>query len=415
MKLRILLGVLGRAIRTLWLWLGLSLVLLLLVDALLDAALPDPAGLAVIDPAARAPARESADAFADRAWSRSYFAEFEQARHTAWRSYVYFRRLPFAGTHIQVDAHGFRVTPKPAVPAPQAPLTVWLFGGSLVWGTGVDDAHTLATALQQRLARLLERPVEVLNFGESGYVAQQSALAFAAALRCAGPPPDLALFVDGANDIYAALQSGRAGLPQNEANRVAEFNLSRRFDRVLLAWASRLKGVGKLIRRPLPEIDPAVLGPEVARSYLATIAQSQALATARGIPALFFWQPTLFTKVPLSPDETQALGASLVLHRDLQLAAEDALRVQASTLVLPLVDLSAVFAPQPQPRYFDFVHLNAAGLADLATTMAWHIPGVLDARATAPAPPAAATTATPRCPDRPLAASAAPSPTEANS
>ena len=41
------------ALRTLWLWLGLSLVLVLLINALLDVLLADPAGLAVIDPAAR--------------------------------------------------------------------------------------------------------------------------------------------------------------------------------------------------------------------------------------------------------------------------------------------------------------------------------------------------------------------------
>ena len=195
-----------------------------------------------------------------------------------------------------------------------AALQVWLFGGSLVWGTGVNDDQTLAAVLQREFQRELGRPVQVHNFGESGYVSQQSQLAFAGALRCAGPPPQLALFLDGANDVYAALQAGRAGLPQNEQNRAIEFNLSRRFDRVLLAWAARLKGVAKLQPRPDANIDPAILGAEIARNYLATVQQIQALAAARQLPTLLFWQPTLFDKTQRSSDEQLLHGASLAVH-----------------------------------------------------------------------------------------------------
>lgn len=399
---RIIRGVF-RALSTVWLWLGISLLLLFLIDGLLDAVLPEPGGLAVIDPAARAPARAQADAFPDAAAAARYFEEFERARHTAWRSYVYFRRLPFDGSAIHVDAHGFRVTPPAADAAVSGlPLTVWLFGGSVAWGTGVDDAHTLAAALQVQLSRVLGLPVRVQNFAESGYVSQQSLLAFAAALRCDAPAPDLALFLDGANDVFAALQSGRAGLPQNEQNRAIEFNLSRRADRVLLAWAARLKGVGKLLRPALPALDAAVLGTDVARSYLATAAQVQALAQARGVPVLLFWQPTLFDKWPLSADEQSALGASLALHRDLQLAATAALRAQAAAAVLPVVELTTQFTPQPAPRYFDFVHVNGAGLAELAATMALHVPGVLAGRERLAPDAAANALADAGCRDRPL-------------
>lgn len=401
MRLRTVLGAMFRALRTVWLWLGISLVLLLLIDALLNAVLPEPAGLAVIDPAARAPARSAADAFPDHAAAARYFEEFEEARHVGWRSYVYFRRLPFAGSAIHVDAHGFRVTPPPiTVPDGGRPLTVWLFGGSVAWGTGVDDAHTLAAALQLQLSRFLGQTVRVQNFAESGYVSQQSLLSFAAALRCDAPPPDLALFLDGANDVYAAVQSGRAGLPQNEQNRAIEFNLSRRTDRVLLAWAARLKGVGKLLKPVLPDIDAAVLGADVARTYLATASQVQALAKARGIPVLLFWQPTLFDKWPLSPDEQAALGASLVLHRDLQQSATAALRDQAAAAAVPVIDLTTQFTPQPAPRYFDFVHVNGEGLADLAATMALHVPGALVAAPSDAAAPTQVSGAV--CRDRPV-------------
>ena len=103
---------LGGAIRTAWLMLGLSLLLLLLVDQLLDAALPDSFAKLSVVPGAKHPERTQMDAFASKEQATAYFEEFEQARQVAWRPYVYFRRKPYAGQSIHVDAHGFRVTPQ---------------------------------------------------------------------------------------------------------------------------------------------------------------------------------------------------------------------------------------------------------------------------------------------------------------
>ena len=202
-------------------------------------------------------ARSRADAYAEAAWVQDYFREFKTSYVTDWHSYVYWRRRPFASEFINVNEQGIRRTwQSPAVagsvtsgeptmvarpaaadgaaaPATritldaEAALRIFVFGGSTVWGTGARDDYTIPSCLARDLhARGIE--TAVFNFGESGYVNTQSLLALICELRD-GNIPDVAIFYDGINDIFAAYQDGRAGLPQNEGNRRREFqSLSRR-------------------------------------------------------------------------------------------------------------------------------------------------------------------------------------------
>jgi lysophospholipase L1-like esterase len=107
----------------------------------------------------------------------------------------------------------------------RTPLKIFMFGGSALWGTGARDAFTIpsifATQLQNKgLA------TEVTNFGESGYVSTQEVSAMLLQLQ-KGQIPDLVIFYDGVKDMYSAYQQHVAGLPENEFNRVKEFNLSQ--------------------------------------------------------------------------------------------------------------------------------------------------------------------------------------------
>ena len=247
----------GRLLGQAWLILGITLLLLLMVDQILRAVLPKPVPMATLEPGAIAPGRSRAAAVADDDWIDAYWNEHQASRHTQWESYVYWRRKPYDGELIDIDAHGFRVTP----PARTAPLrTIWLFGGSTAWGTGNRNEGTLAAQLQRIYAeRAPELAVRVLNFGESGYVSRQSLAAFQSALACPQPPADLAIFLDGANDVFAALQEGQAGLPQNEENRRREFNSSRQLGAQLRAWALRLEGIAGLLQSAPPAAQPAAL------------------------------------------------------------------------------------------------------------------------------------------------------------
>lgn len=367
----------------------ISLVLLLLVDQALRRLLPPPAAWAPRDPAATAPDREQADAVRDQPWIAEYWREHAASKDTAWQSYVYWRRTPYAGHLIHIDAHGFRVTPPPAQPAQR---TLWMFGGSVVWGTGNRDQGTLAAALQQLYAeRAPDLGVRVLNFGESGYVSRQSLTAFQLALACPEPPADLAVFLDGANDVYAALQSGVAGLPQNEANRVLEFNSARQFRQQAKAWALRLEGIARLVAAPAPALDASAvtaLAEATIDAYRGVVLQARALGQAYDVPVLHLWQPTVFDRPQAIGDEARIIAAAPALHGELQRAARRALHIDG---VFDPIDALAV----DEALYFDFVHLSERGQRLLAERLyALSLP-LLQARAPR-------TLGVERCRDRPL-------------
>jgi lysophospholipase L1-like esterase len=349
-----------------WQVAGLSLLLLILVDRGLAALLPDPGAWAPMDPAAVAPDRTLAAAVADDPWTDDYWREHRAAKDTGWRSWVYWRRGPHAGDIINVDAHGFRATPATTT-TPRG--EIWIFGGSLVWGTGNRDQGTLPAQIEHLLAEQApELGLRVLNFGESGYVSRQSLAAFDSALRCSGPKPAMAVFVDGANDVYAALQAGRAGLPQNEANRVLEFDSGRDALAALRALATRFDGIARLAATPLPEPDAATLSAlaeAVAADYLVTVRHARALAAAHGVPALHVWQPTVMDRAEARADEAAIVGSSARRHVLLQRATRAAV-ARAASGDAAMIDAGDVYDAVAEPVYFDFVHVSERGQRLLA-------------------------------------------------
>jgi lysophospholipase L1-like esterase len=137
-----------------------------------------------------------------------------------YHAFVLFRRGPLQGETINIDQEGIRFTPG-ADCGPHA-FKVFAFGGSTMWGTGAPDWSTIPSYLQMGMNKLKNGPICVVNFGESAYVSTQSVIELMLQLQ-AGNIPDVTLFLDGVNDIYAAYQSGRAGLHQNFAQVADQF------------------------------------------------------------------------------------------------------------------------------------------------------------------------------------------------
>ena len=353
----------GYFLAVIWLGIGVALLCVALCDAVLRVALKPGKSLRV-DANTVAVAREN---MAANGSERGYWQEHEAARDTQWQPFVYFRRKPYAGTLIHVDAHGFRATVNPTHSENQR--SVWLFGGSTVWGTGVSDAHTLASELARAAS------VQVLNFGETGYVSAQSQLAFMASLRCTDAVrPDFAVFVDGVNDVYAALQSGVAGTPQNESNRTAEFNVTRSADAFAAALLERLEGIRLLERRVRgvePEREINTLAYQVARNYLAVVSQTRALAAAEGISVRFVWQPSVFDKAQPTDEERGVIGSSLARHRDLQLATTRVLKnLLQNAPDADVLLLDTIFDASSAPIFIDFAHTGLVGNALMAGRLA---------------------------------------------
>jgi len=300
----------ARVLRAVWINAGIALLVLVLLDGSLQLAfwLKDrgrPVAGAIPQERLRA-------AHPGQEWIRDYNVELVGALQERWRSYVYWRTRPFRGSYINIDEKGFRRTWN-ATPSPDPRAArVFMFGGSTTWGYGVRDEFTVPSLVAKKLAGSIKPAPWVVNFGEAGYVSTQELITLMLELR-EGNVPDVVVFYDGVNDVWAAFQSGQAGLPQNEFNRIIEFN-SR--DRVnwrggfvaklgLFRFARNLAGTvsSPADAAPRRSFLPPALGGAVIDTYLGNVRAVNALAREYGFRAVFFWQPTVFFKRTLSSDE----------------------------------------------------------------------------------------------------------------
>ncbi len=325
--------------------------------------------------------------YAGAPWAEAYWREFAASAKMRWEPYTYWRRQPFHGRYINVGAAGLRASWTP--PDTAQALTLWFFGGSTLWGTGARDAHTIPSEVARQLTARLGRPVRAVNFGESGYVSGQEVVALQRAL-VAGERPDAVVFYDGVNDTFSAFQSGTAGLPSNEANRVEEFSFFRDagagayFARGLHALAFNA-GLGQIAfaltarrreaaraRQQAARYPPArldALAAATVRVYGAQLALARALAAADSFAVYAYWQPSAFTKAILTPYERATLDPDRYVA---PLLARTTAHLRASSLVRSglVRDLSALFDTTRAPRYLDFCHLGEAGNAEVAAAIA---------------------------------------------
>ena len=142
--------------------------------------------------------RIATPAYTDKNSARKFFRDFSRTR-SAYSSYDEMRREPFASETINIDRDGLRVTPG----GPANPMRILsLFGGSTMWGTGVDDAHTIS-ALVQRLFP----DAAVVNYGQSAFVSAQNCAALLKRISL-GAPVGTVVFYDGINDVLHLCQAG---------------------------------------------------------------------------------------------------------------------------------------------------------------------------------------------------------------
>ena len=364
---------------------GISLLLLVGVDFLLRAVLQrEGDGSRVsID-------RHRADAFDDVDFVLPLFREYHDSKEMAWTPYLYWRRRRFEGEYIRVDERGRRHTWSPPI-GEHAPR-VFVFGGSTTWGAGARDDYTIPSLLAKQL-HAAGLDVRVTNFGESGYVSTQAVISLLLELQ-SGRVPDVVVFYDGANDLFAALQNERPGVPQNEDNRRSEFNLSRRRGKLTaLMLRKTFVGIDRLATRlrsagaaPTPEVETRAVASQTVQVYAHNLLIVEALSQSFGFEALYYWQPSVFSKQRRTPYEESLVASRPARERAI---FDDAVSLIAESQELARIesfrDLSGVFGDAPEPVFFDFIHVSELGNAVLASAMKRDVMAQLRRRG-APAP-----------------------------
>ena len=112
-----------------------------------------------------------------------YYQGADLSVHVATKDFLHYRLRPNsvfvhddegARYAVHIGAHGARLPDHAELATPGA-LRVLCVGGSTTYGANIDDAQTIPAQLETELARQLRRPVEVWNYGTSGYTLAQAA------------------------------------------------------------------------------------------------------------------------------------------------------------------------------------------------------------------------------------------------
>jgi len=238
----------------------------------------------------------------------------------------------------------------------------------------------------------------VVNFGESAYVSTQSLIELLEQLQL-GNVPDIVLFYDGVNDVYAAYQSGQAGVHQNldqigakfqggSSNRgspliewLHESSLVALFKTVIAGPKQKPQQGEKVMNYETLKIDKTSLVGAVAQTYLTNYKVVTALAHEYGFKYAFFWQPVIVAgKKPLTDEEhtiTESLDpASVALYTSFYDIIENTAPHYEN-----LYYMGHIFDEQNSEIWIDDMHVTPLGNQIVAAKMlsvvgdADHLPG----------------------------------------
>jgi hypothetical protein len=314
-------------------------------------------------------------------WVSRYWDEWKKTINSLqYLSYVTWRRAPFAGETINVDAGGVRQTSYSSCSA--GDYTIWMFGNSSLWGTGVPDWDTIPSLLAKKYADAGHK-VCVKNFGEKAWVSTQELIQLMLSLKQAPKSPDLVIFYDGVTDSYLPYQSG---VPDSHfnflqtkrefeslGNNGASLEYMKRTNtyRTLMELRSMLVGSSTghdrahLTSEELNSMAAVTYG-----NYAKNIRLANLLAKEYGFHCVFFWQPTLLDgQKPLTADEIRLRQSELNDHPGSDAVVRATYNLFETYQGANFFDLADIFDKDPEARFIDFSHLGPSGNQIVADKM----------------------------------------------
>lgn len=234
-------------------------------------------------------------------WSRPYVFE----------PFTQFKESAYAGTFVNVDPQGFRLTREQG-PWPPSPddFNVFFFGGSTTFNYGVPDQETIASHLQRALSEAgIGRPVRVYNFGRGMYYSSLERVLFEK-LLAEGRVPHVVIFLDGLNEfffvgdeppfsdvlrhLFEAIRNehGRPQLLVRELIQTLPIVQAVRDSPGSsggggLSW-SPVRGMGVKLKQEADYDDPVIIEKAIAR-YRRNKTMVEAVAKAYGVMPVFIW------------------------------------------------------------------------------------------------------------------------------
>ncbi len=277
-----------------------------------------------------------------------------------------FQEGEYDGQYVNVHSAGYRANQDmPPFPLDDEALNVFVFGGSTTFGYGLADWETLPAALQDVLRRQYpEQPVHVYNFGQALYFSSLELALFQRMLR-SGNVPDVAIFVDGLNDL--------SWVPLRDAQQPdIEFHHGYR---TFLQFSCTTNSLTLPVARFLPSSSPSYYDPDIiaasetqtnlmeaaTRRWTQNYEMATALGREAGVQVIFVWQP-----IPQYGYNLQYhLFDAAEIHEYDVTPAYEAVRdlSQQSENILYLGDIQQA---RQEPLYLDVVHYTAAFSREIA-------------------------------------------------
>ena len=157
----------------------------------------------------------------DKKLAKIHFQEFKKLS-TQYEAFTAWSRKPFQGQTITINSQGDRIH-KNEIFGENFDKSIYFFGGSTTWGTGVLDQDTIP-ALFNSISG-----IPTFNKAESSFISRQSIARFVN-LLASDEKIDAVVFYDGVNDV---LHSCRRYLKVNEHGRTKQ--IRERLDSELIS------------------------------------------------------------------------------------------------------------------------------------------------------------------------------------
>jgi len=272
-------------------------------------------------------------------WGAAYWREHARFLESWFETYPYglWRQRPFTGEFTNNNERGERRTHNSDCSG-DAP-TIYVYGGSTVWGQGSPDWQTIPSELAKRFADD-GRVVCVVNRGSDAWSSNESLIDLILELKQPDRRRlDYVVFLDSCNDVTTPFVLGRGieppytPLTKQWLDALASMHLGS-FDYLAgtNTWTLATRLVQRLKGRdsfPAPP-EPDRLGRAVVDRYLQNIKMVGALSVGFGFKYDYFWLP-----MPATESDPPAIHAAVRTMRPLIGAAN----------VDHLHDLSDLYGP----------------------------------------------------------------------
>jgi len=235
--------------------------------------------------------------YADKQYARDVFADIKKTIED-YQPYLAWRRKAMTTQYVNINEHGFRQHTEGPENNEAGARTIGFFGGSTMWGTGVDDNGTIPAAFDQ-----LTTDFEVTNYGEGGHNTRQM-LALLINLIDTGQMPEVVVFYDGVNHIwthcnYAVTRSLNGHMVERKLRRALTENPRFGFtfqDVVLppLEFVRRIVGEKKFVENEYACHDDPVRAAQVADTLVRIWDIAAVLVRHYGGEFYAFLQPVAY-------------------------------------------------------------------------------------------------------------------------